>query len=81
MHTVVLLKDGSVWTYGNNDDFALGRDTPDEDDMKKPGKVELKEFVIQVTAGDMHSAALTQDGKVYLWGNFRVRLPYFQVFL
>ncbi|CAG7838324.1 unnamed protein product [Allacma fusca] len=70
-HTVVLLKDGTVYTYGNNDDFALGRDTPDEEDMKEPGKVELKGKVVQVTAGDSHSAALTADGEVYLWGNFR----------
>ena len=39
-----------------------------------PGKVELQEKVIQVSAGDSHTAALTEDGRVFLWGSFRVRL-------
>lgn len=39
-----------------------------------PGKVELQEKVIQVSAGDSHTAALTEDGRVFLWGSFRVSL-------
>lgn len=39
-----------------------------------PGKVELQEKVVQVSAGDSHTAALTEDGRVFLWGSFRVRL-------
>lgn len=38
-----------------------------------PGKVALEEKVIQVSAGDSHTAALTETGQVYLWGTFRVR--------
>lgn len=38
-----------------------------------PGKVELQEKVVQVSAGDSHTAALTEDGRVFLWGSFRVR--------
>lgn len=37
-----------------------------------PGKVILEETVVQVSAGDSHTAALTDDGTVYLWGSFRV---------
>lgn len=37
-----------------------------------PGKVTLDEKVVQVSAGDSHSAALTEDGSVYIWGSFRV---------
>ena len=39
-----------------------------------PGKVTLDEKVIQVSAGDSHTAALTEDGTVYIWGSFRVSL-------
>lgn len=39
-----------------------------------PGKVDLQEKVVQVSAGDSHTAALTEDGRVFLWGSFRVRL-------
>lgn len=37
-----------------------------------PGKVILEEKVVQVSAGDSHTAALTDDGTVYIWGAFRV---------
>lgn len=37
-----------------------------------PGKVPLEEKVVQVSAGDSHTAALTDDGTVYMWGAFRV---------
>jgi hypothetical protein len=37
-----------------------------------PGKVALEGKVVQVSAGDSHTAALTDDGIVHLWGCFRV---------
>lgn len=37
-----------------------------------PGKVTLNEKVVQVSAGDSHTAAVTEDGSVYIWGSFRV---------
>lgn len=37
-----------------------------------PGKVVLDEMVVQVSAGDSHTAALTEDGTVFIWGAFRV---------
>ena len=37
-----------------------------------PGKVALEGKVVQVSAGDSHTAALTEDGTVYIWGSFRV---------
>jgi regulator of chromosome condensation len=44
----------------------LGRDNDDEID-----KVELPEKCIEVTAGDSHTAALSETGVVYAWGTFR----------
>lgn len=37
-----------------------------------PGKVILEEKVVQVSAGDSHTAALSEEGMVYIWGAFRV---------
>ncbi|KAH9523595.1 Regulator of chromosome condensation [Bulinus truncatus] len=38
----------------------------------KPGKVNIPASnSVMVTAGDSHTAALTDDGRVYAWGNFR----------
>ncbi|XP_068616457.1 regulator of chromosome condensation [Brachionichthys hirsutus] len=70
MHTVCLSDTGTVYTFGCNDEGALGRDTTEGSEMV-PGKVVLDEKVVQVSAGDSHTAALTEDGSVYVWGNFR----------
>ncbi|XP_029929263.1 regulator of chromosome condensation [Myripristis murdjan] len=67
MHTVCLSDTGSVYTFGCNDEGALGRDGSE----MVPEKVVLEEKVVQVSAGDSHTAALTEDGTVYLWGSFR----------
>uniref|UniRef100_A0A672ZNV8 RCC1-like domain-containing protein n=1 Tax=Sphaeramia orbicularis TaxID=375764 RepID=A0A672ZNV8_9TELE len=71
MHTVCLSDTGHVYTFGCNDEGALGRDSSVEGSEMTPGKVALEEKVIQVSAGDSHTAALTEDGTVYIWGSFR----------
>lgn len=71
MHTVCLSDTGTVYTFGCNDEGALGRDTTEAGSEMVPGKVALDEKVVQVSAGDSHTAALTEDGTVYLWGTFR----------
>ncbi|XP_059172276.1 regulator of chromosome condensation-like [Physella acuta] len=71
MHTVCLTNTGQVFTFGCNDEGALGRDTSVEGSDAKPGKVNIPAPIVMVTAGDSHTAALTDDGRVYAWGNFR----------
>lgn len=72
MHNVCLTKEGKVMTFGCNDEGALGRNTSEEGSETVPGFVELPVPAIQVTAGDSHSAALLEDGRVFIWGSFRV---------
>ena len=71
MHNVCLRKTGEVLTYGCNDEGALGRDTTKEGSETVPDTVELPGKAIQVTAGDSHTAALLEDGRVFAWGTFR----------
>uniref|UniRef100_A0A8U8BKF4 Regulator of chromosome condensation 1 n=1 Tax=Geospiza parvula TaxID=87175 RepID=A0A8U8BKF4_GEOPR len=71
MHTVCLSQTGKIYTFGCNDEGALGRDTSAEGSESSPGLVELQEKVVQVSAGDSHTAALTEDGRVFVWGSFR----------
>ncbi|KAM8975664.1 regulator of chromosome condensation isoform 2-T2 [Pelodytes ibericus] len=71
MHTVCLGASGSIYTFGCNDEGALGRDTTEEGSETTPAKVELSEKVVQVSAGDSHTAALTEDGRVFVFGSFR----------
>ena len=71
MHTVVLDKEGAVWTFGCNDEGSLGRVVEEEEECFLPGKVDISEACVQISAGDSHSAALTESGQVWLWGTFR----------
>jgi regulator of chromosome condensation len=86
MHTVVLTEDRSVYSWGVNDEGALGRETTGElweksdqstgspGDAYTPGCVTLPADaapIVQISAGDSHTAALTQDGSVFAWGTYR----------
>ncbi|VDO08270.1 unnamed protein product [Rodentolepis nana] len=83
MHTVCLDNKGRVFTFGCNDEGALGRpstDIPPEEgeeggpiEESRPGIVTFPENVkiIMISAGDSHSAALDSSGRVWLWGTFR----------
>ncbi|KAM3829624.1 regulator of chromosome condensation [Vipera latastei] len=71
VHTVCLSETGKIYTFGCNDEGALGRDTSEEGSDAVPGLVDLKEKAVQVSAGDSHTAALTEDGHVFIWGAFR----------
>ncbi|CAL7946546.1 unnamed protein product [Xylocopa violacea] len=71
MHNVCLKQNGEVLTFGCNDEGALGRDTSKDGSETEPGPVILPGKAIQVTAGDSHSAALLEDGRVFAWGSFR----------
>lgn len=63
-----------VYTWGCNDEGALGRKTAEGEEYQ-PGVVSSLEHVevVQVSAGDSHTAALAKNGNVYCWGVFRVR--------
>ena len=62
-----------MFTWGCNDEGALGRDTKDGEEYT-PGQVlTLKDIsVVRISAGDSHTVALASNGDVYCWGVFRV---------
>ena len=65
-----------VFTWGCNDEGALGRKIEGEGGEYTPGTVEKMGHVkiVQVSAGDSHTAALANNGNVYCWGVFRVSM-------
>ena len=65
-----------VFTWGCNDEGALGRKIEGEGGEYTPGIVEKMGHVklVQVSAGDSHTAALANNGNVYCWGVFRVSM-------
>ncbi|XP_055309663.1 regulator of chromosome condensation-like [Sitodiplosis mosellana] len=71
MHSLYLTADGEVWSFGCNDEGALGRDTSEEGSEYSAQKVDLPKDCIRITAGDSHSAFLLSDGRVFACGSFR----------
>eukprot|EP00092_Neocalanus_flemingeri_P036995 GFUD01040278.1.p1 GENE.GFUD01040278.1~~GFUD01040278.1.p1 ORF type:complete len:513 (-),score=145.40 GFUD01040278.1:94-1632(-) len=71
MHTAVLDLKGKVWTFGCNDEGSLGREVAEEEECFVPGVVGLEGKVVMLSAGDSHTAALTEEGNVWAWGTFR----------
>lgn len=75
MHTALLLQDGTVWTFGLDDDGALGQgqdtNATDDADSFTPRQVHQLPPCIQISAGASHTAALSIDNEVFIWGTYR----------
>lgn len=72
MHNLCLNRKGEVFSFGCNDEGALGRETADEEGSEfVPRKIALPSKCLRISAGDSHSACLLNDGRVYAWGSFR----------
>lgn len=71
MHSLCLSKTGNVYSFGCNDEGALGRDTKESSLEFTPTKIDLPAKCLRISAGDSHSACLLEDGRVYAWGSFR----------
>jgi len=71
LHTLALSSSGRIYSWGCNDEKALGHQhgVP-EFQVGEVHGLEGK-HVMQVAAGDSISAALTADGRVFTWGTFR----------
>ena len=81
-HTSALTTSGVVYTWGRNVNSQLGmNDTNPADRYDVPREVlgdadsEFKYNVAKISAGDEHTAALSQNGNVWTWGyNYYGRL-------
>lgn len=81
LHSLALAVSGShlsssqtvVYSWGCNDEKALGHDAPEFSvgTVDFVSLLEAEEHVTQVTAGDSISAVLTNRGRVFTWGAFR----------
>ena len=71
MHSLYLTMQGLVYSFGCNDEGALGRDTSEEGSEYKAQKVTLPNSCVRITSGDSHSAFLLKDGRVFACGSFR----------
>ncbi|TMW55803.1 hypothetical protein Poli38472_008451 [Pythium oligandrum] len=70
-HSVAVTEDGAVYTWGSNEDGALGRPTgSDETSSATPTQVDTLYGVkvTQVECGSRHTVVLTSDKRVFSWG-------------
>ncbi len=65
-HTIALLSDGSVWTWGDNSSGQLGNGTTSRSNSLVA--VAGLQDIVSVAAGEGVCFALRQDGNVYAWG-------------
>jgi len=70
-HTLAVTKDGALWTFGYGEDGALGHN--DCTTRLVPTRIEAQHFgnakIVSTAGGDSHSAAVTEEGTLYTWGN------------
>lgn len=75
LHSVCLTENNQIYTFGCNDEHALGRTVNEDDDDDQAdqfGLVDMSEIIdpkqekiIQIVAGDSHTLVLSNLGKVY----------------
>ncbi|MDT7506838.1 InlB B-repeat-containing protein [Bifidobacterium sp. H6bp22N] len=70
-HSFAFGSDGNLYSWGDNSDGQLGRDTGSAKYDTTPGKVPLPAGVAsftQVSGGTFYSLAMGSDGNLYSWG-------------
>ncbi len=79
MHTLALTTMGKIYSWGCNDDGALGR----EGNEKVPMLIESLEMPMNgIAAGDSHCVAYNTDLNIlYRWGAYRVKMLFLNIFL
>lgn len=67
-HTLALTNEGRLYSWGYGGDGRLGHGNTL--DVLYPKLVEtlINENIIEIKCGELHSAALTNEGKLYTWG-------------
>jgi len=69
-HTLAVTKAGTLWAWGSGDFGALGHN--DNNKRCVPTQVEAQHFghtkIVSIAAGRAHSAAVTEHGGLYTWG-------------
>ncbi|MCD6594416.1 T9SS type A sorting domain-containing protein [bacterium] len=72
-HNLVLLDDGTVWTWGNNCCGQLGNGTTDSSNVPIQvhgvDNIGYLDNIIDISAGFYYSLARSVDGSVFAWGN------------
>eukprot|EP01130_Rhizamoeba_saxonica_P015501 TRINITY_DN696_c1_g2_i1.p1 TRINITY_DN696_c1_g2~~TRINITY_DN696_c1_g2_i1.p1 ORF type:complete len:757 (+),score=113.31 TRINITY_DN696_c1_g2_i1:93-2363(+) len=66
LHTLFLGNNGKIYACGNNSEGQCGNGS--KSITESFTKVSVNSYVVSVTSGLNHCAAITNDGSVYVWG-------------
>ena len=66
-HALGLQKDGSLWSWGNNDSGTLGHG--DNNNRRKAEKISGTSIWTLISAGANHSLAIDNNGTLWAWGS------------
>lgn len=66
-HSLAVREDGTVWSWGLNEDGQLGDGTTSNRDY--PVQVKSLSGIMAIAGGTSHSVALKEDGTVWTWGS------------
>ncbi|KAI9502932.1 regulator of chromosome condensation 1/beta-lactamase-inhibitor protein II, partial [Coemansia spiralis] len=69
LHSMALTSDGQLWSWGCNDQKALGRDGDEFTPAPVSGLDNVR--ITKAACSDSATFALSDDGHVYSWGTFR----------
>jgi alpha-tubulin suppressor-like RCC1 family protein len=73
MHSLALTNNGKVYAWGDNEDGELGTGNTDvyEAPVDITSNFELlpDELIVSIDCGNYHSAALTNLGRLFMWGD------------
>ena len=67
LHSAAVTGDGSLYTWGCNRNGQLGNGKSGESEIEAE-PVKIMDNVQYVSVGDEHSAAITKNGSLYMWG-------------
>ena len=67
-HSLALTADGALWSWGRGDDGRLGHGNQRNQLLPKKAEALAGQRIVAVSAGGMHSLAITTDGVVWSWG-------------
>ena len=70
-HSLLLDKQGDVYSFGNNGSGQLGRQTLKDNSAQIPTKIPELNNIIAMSAGSLHSLLLDKQGNVYSFGDNR----------
>lgn len=70
-HTLAIRTDGSVWSWGNNNNGQLGNGLvlPQSPGLSRPQGVKTDKKWKKVAAGGAHSVGIATDGSLWAWGS------------